>query len=116
MSRLREGRVDLITNPNEAKVELAMDEPCTRREVAQYVGNHTKNVLIPPLTNLAQEMQALGKMQHIIGERFNFLVDFMEKIGLRESADGRFYLNPQEFQAFCAKQKQIQEQGTKPAA
>lgn len=96
----------LITNPNEAKVELEMDAPATRKEVAQYVGNHTKNVLIPPLQNLSQEMQSLGKMQHVIGERFNFLVEFMEKVGLRQSGDGRFYLNPQEFQAFCVKRKE----------
>jgi hypothetical protein len=88
-----------------------MDQPATKREVIAAINNfHLKNVH-PMFAGLAQtleknfgglraEIARMERQRDQVAVIFNGLVDFLEQKGLRQSADGRFYLNPQEFQAF----------------
>lgn len=92
---------ELITDPQAAKVELSLDDPCSRREVMAYVQNYHKSNLHPMFLDITRRIEAQIKQQNMGGIVVNNLIDFLEQRGLRQSADGRFYLNPQEFQKFC---------------
>jgi hypothetical protein len=94
----------LIVNPEEAKQQLELDEACTKRDVITYVKNYHKGALNPQFLQLANQIVALQNQQQMGGVVVNNLIDFLEQEGFRTDKNGRVYLNPQDWQAFCKKQ------------
>ena len=93
----------LITSPEQLAEERSLDEPCTKREIMEYVKNHDKNVVIPALQVLSNQVGALRKQQNIAAHIVNDLIDFLETDGFRPGKDGRVRLNQQEWQAWMKK-------------
>lgn len=94
----------LITSPEQLADERAQDQPLTLRQVRAILLDHDQRVVIPALTQMAQQLQAIEKQRNLAAVVFNNLVEYLEKEGLRISKDGRVYLNQQEWQAWMKKQ------------
>jgi hypothetical protein len=115
----------LITDPSAAKAELELDQPATKREVIQAINNfHLQNVH-PMFAGLAKTLEGnfqgiraefgrVEKQRDQVAVIFNGLVDFLEQRGLRQTADGRYILNPQEFEAFLKRRADVGQQHNSP--
>lgn len=93
----------LITDPNEAKAEITLDEAATKNEVMKYVANHFQKTTLPAFITTHKRLDAIEKQYNLGANVVNNLIDFLEIEGFQVQKDGRIRLNAQEFNAFVKK-------------
>ena len=111
--------MSLITSPEQLAEERSLDQPITKREVMEliknYAVNHDKNVIVPAMQVMSNQIGQLHKQQQAYVIVVNNLIDYLESNGLRTHADGRFRLNVQEWEAWL-KKRAIMKQSEKAQA
>lgn len=71
--------------------------------IKNYAVNHDKNVIVPAMQVMSNQIGQLHKQRQMYATVVNNLIDFLETEGFRPHADGRVRLNTQEWQAWMKK-------------